>query len=190
MNGAVGPFDVTGEQIERLGASFTTFVNALLDAEVRSGDIVGYTLRTHSRDSTADGGVDAHIESTAGTAWIPAGETAWQFKRSDLEPAECKEELRGARWARELVSRGASYFLVLGERLGAERIARRRDALIEEAGDLGLRAPDEAFVVIDGDMLARWASEFPSLAISAMLVGRELAVMEFALWSRSIRHQD
>jgi hypothetical protein len=189
MNGA-GPFAVSGEQIERLGERFTMFVNALLDAEGRSGDLVGYALRTHSRDNTADGGVDAHVESAVGTPWIPAGESAWQFKRSDLAPAECKAELRGARWARDLVTRGATYFLVLGARLGAERIEARRVALAEEAADLALGVGEESFVVIDGDMLARWATEFPSLAISSALVGRELAIVEFDLWSRSNRHLD
>lgn len=44
----LGPFDVSGEQVERLRTAFTVFVNGLLDRERARAGLAGHELRTDS----------------------------------------------------------------------------------------------------------------------------------------------
>src|SRR5207247_10533815 len=90
--GVLGPFDVTPEQIENLKAGFTTFVNLLLEQESRTHEFRGHILSVNVRDTAPDGGVDAGIRGAAATDWIPAGDSAWQFKRGNLLPKACADE--------------------------------------------------------------------------------------------------
>lgn len=185
------PFDVEPKEIELLGPGFAAFVNSLLAAESARADLGGEQLRTGSRDNVADGGVDAHLVSSTRTRWLPEGDTAWQFKSGDLQPARCKTELRGASWARDLVTSGASYRLVLGAALGGAKIERRRDALIEVAVAEGLLGPgeEERIQVLDADHLARWASEFPAISQTPELRGMVPQILPFNLWAETRRHQ-
>jgi hypothetical protein len=187
----LGPFQVDPEQLERLGADFTSFVNELLVREGRRAGLLGRNMRIDYKDNTADGGVDATLESDHETTWLPVGKSCWQFKRSDIGPSECAKELGGAAWAHELLKSGASYTLVLGTMLGDQKIERRRSKLLEKAKKLGLISDgDEARIqVLDANALARWASEFPSLAISRMLRAPGQGVIDFATWNSSNRHE-
>jgi hypothetical protein len=187
----MGPFEVSAEQIERLGAAFTQFVNQLLILESADLSMLGHELRVDSQDETGDGGIDAGLTATKGSTWIPIAKSGWQFKRGDNAPAKCKEELEGAKWAHELIGSGASYTLALGRRLGDQKIERRLRALVGKAQELGLLVNnnDDRIRVLDANALARWASEFPSFAISRLLGGPGGGVIDFGTWSRSQRHQ-
>jgi hypothetical protein len=188
---AVSPFDVDPQRIELLGAAFTTFVNELLASEAGRASLAGCQLRTDRQDETADGGVDAQLLRTDSTAWVPEGDSAWQFKRGDLTPAKCAEELEGAAWARELLAQGAAYRQVLGKRLTPEKIASRVAALRDKAIELGVLTAAEVnrIEVLDANALGRWSSEFPSIALSP-LVGPSVGVIQpYSQWTSSNRHQ-
>jgi|GEM_PF-795513 hypothetical protein len=185
----LGPFQVDPEAIERLGAAFTQFVNELIVREGSRALLLGYQVRVDNQDNTGDGGVDATLFSDKATAWIAAGKSSWQFKRSDLAPAKCAAELDGAKWAHELLKSDATYTLVLGRRLGDKKIESRRAKLIRKAHELKLISSDEQIQVLDANALARWASEFPSLAVSALLGAPGRGVTDFATWSASNRHE-
>jgi hypothetical protein len=150
----------------------------------------GYQLRVDSRDTVADGGVDATVDSPTASTWCASGKSCWQFKRSDLAPAACANELANASWAQELVRDGATYTLVLGRRLNDRAIDDRRSSLIEKAHELGLIqvGDDDRVQVLDANVLARWSTEFPSLAVSTMLHGPGTGMMDHATWSASNRH--
>jgi hypothetical protein len=111
---AIGPFEVDPGQIERLRTAFTAFVNDLLVRECRAAGLQGHQVQVTRLDNNADGGVDAEVTAANQTEWLPRGRSAWQFKRADLEPKECRLELRGAHWAQALLKSGAAYRLVLG----------------------------------------------------------------------------
>jgi hypothetical protein len=176
-----GPFQVDPDAIERLGTAFTQYVNELLIREGARAPLLGYQLRVDKQDTTADGGVDATLDSPTTTMWIVSGKTCWQFKRSDLAPAACSKELAKALWAQELLKNGARYTLVLGRSLGDKKIEARRSKLIEKAKELGvLDAGDEDRVqVLDANALARWSSEFPSLAVNPVLGAPGHGVSDF-----------
>jgi hypothetical protein len=183
-----GPFDVDPASVQRLGAAFPFFVNDLLVAEVGHAGLAGFQLDINRQVNTADGGVDAVLWNSIETAWLPAGHSAWQFKSSDLEPADCKRELRGARWARELLIAGATYVLVLGRPLVGDMKQDRLDALVEEGLVLGLTAA--SFRVYDGNQLARWASTYPARALDRRLGGPGPSLLDFDRWSGSSEHQE
>jgi hypothetical protein len=184
-----GPFDVESGQVERLRAAFTQFVNELLIVECRASGLQGHQIQVTSQDNTADGGVDAEITASIETEWLPPGRSAWQFKRSDLEPAECRAELRGARWAQELLLSGAAYRLVLARSLTSDKMDDRRDAFLAEAEELGISIREGQIAVIAGDGLAEWVSRFPALAVGTLLSGPGHGLIDFAQWSSWRRHQ-
>lgn len=182
----LGPFEVGAEQVERVGVGFTRLVNQLLALESLRAGMRRHELRVDSQDESADGGVDAQLFCASGTDRVPSNESVWQFKRGDLPPAKCREELRGAMWAREKVVGGAAYRLVLGTRLTPQKVSRRRDALVTEAKALGIDVLPDQFEVLDANSLAEWASEFPALAVSQLLGGPGYGANDFDLWSRSL----
>ena len=123
------------------------------------------------------------------TAWIPAGDSAWQFKAGDLPPAKCKEELADAAYALDILRAGGKYRLVLGDTLTSAKIANRRTALREKAQELRIALADDSIEVIGADGLARWVEQYPALAVSPFLGGTGYVGQTYEEWSRSRRHQ-
>src|SRR5580658_10725020 len=135
----MGPFEVDPAAVERLGSSFTEFVNSLLATECAQSSIRGWQLRIDSQTNTPDGGVDAALIDATETDWLPSGASAWQFKgRKAFSPSDCAKELADAEWAQELLRKGASYILAVGIRWGAKAIANREKALRTKAKQLGI----------------------------------------------------
>jgi hypothetical protein len=184
-----GPFQVVPEQVERVRGGFTSLINQLLAVEVQRAGMSRYRLQVDYQGNVADGGVDARLEAEQATAWLPAGVSAWQFKAGDLPPAKCKEELRGATWAKALVSSGAVYTLVVGKALTPQKVEARRKALLEEAAVLGLSTDPERYRVYDANLLAAWLSEFPALAVRQLLGGGQGGAYDFEYWSSLQWHQ-
>lgn len=184
-----GPFSVGADQVAALGAAnFGPFVNRLLQVEIARHGMSGSLLETTYLQNLADGGVDAGLRGASATDWIPAGDSAWQFKAGDLPPAKCKEELRGASAALDTLRAGGTYRLVLGGSITTLQIKNRRDALIAEATDLGITLAPGAIEVYAADALARWAEEHPSLAVDPILRGIGRTGLTFEGWSQSNRH--
>lgn len=183
-----GPFTISAERVSLLGNTFTVFVNRLLTAEVQAAGLAGTSLRATYRDNVSDEGVDAELNSGVSTNWIPAGESAWQFKAGDLGPADCKTELRGATFAHEILRRGGQYRLVLGASLTAKKLDKRRAALIEEAAALDLKVDSESIQILHADSLATWAESFPALAVWPVLGGNGYGTLTFENWSASNTH--
>jgi hypothetical protein len=172
MNQEFGPFSVDPGQVVGLGgALFQNLVSRLLAAEVAKAGMAGSDLHTSYKDNIGDQGVDAGICAAAATNWIPAGDSAWQFKAGDLGPEGCAAELEGATRAREIIASGGMYRLVLGKALEEHLINAREKALREKAAELGYDASGDNFKVIDGNQLARWVEDHPQLAVSTVLRG-------------------
>lgn len=189
MTPPFGPFSVKPEQIERLGASFAPFVNELLAVEVAAAGIEGSNLITTYKENIGDGGVDAGLRRATKTDWIPAGESAWQFKAGNLGPSACADELKGASGAVDVLRHGGKYRLVLGAALNHRTFNSRRKALIDQAHELGIDVADDALEVYDSNMLARWAEQHLALAVSPLLGGIDNVAQNFTRWSQSNRLQ-
>ena len=114
MDQELGPFTITPTQIASLGAAFTPFVNALLRTEVAAAGLSGSLITTTYQENVGDDGVDAGLTRAIESRFVPAGESAWQFKRGDLQPAKCRTEIAGAAAALEILRNGGKYRLVLG----------------------------------------------------------------------------
>jgi hypothetical protein len=188
---AVGPFEIAVEQIEALGLRFTPFVNRLLVIEWRAAGLSGSDLTISRQENVADGGVDAATRGAVAVGWIPAGSTAWQFKRANLDPKECDRELRRATWAHDFLRQGGSYVLVVGKGLTDKMRVARHERLLAVAIELGLLSQDDQdrLRVYDGNMLARWASEHPSLVISGLAGGPGNVAIDHAEWSNRLVHR-
>ncbi len=186
----LGPFDITPERIQALGPSFTPFVNRLLVVEVSGARVHGYQLAINSNENTPDGGVDAALRNGVATDFIPAGDSAWQFKRTSLGPQACAEEFGGAAWAHEFVRTGGAYIMVMGVALPDNLIEARRRSVAEKALELGLLAADDPdrLRVYDANRLARWASRFPALAVSQLSGGPGLVAGDFDTWATGFTH--
>lgn len=181
----MGPFEVTPEQIARLGPKFSAFVNRLLEAEVRGEGLEGRALTFTAEQNTPDGGVDAATRGAPGGDWIPPGGTAWQFKSADRGPAACANELESATWAHEFLRADGQYLLVLGSQLPDKLVAARQKALASRALQLGLIQPGEEgrIKVYEANSLARWTSLYPALAASRLVGGPGRGVSDFESWA-------
>ena len=184
-----GPFSVAPGQISALGgANFGQFVSRLIATETAAHGMRGTALETTYLENVGDGGVDAGLRHAAETSWIPVGDSAWQFKAGDLAPGRCKTELRGAAGALEVLQNGGQYRLVLGASLTPTKINKRRIALIEAAGELGIARADQVIDVVTADGLARWVEQYPALAVSPVLRGIGHIGQTLDEWSRSKLH--
>lgn len=185
-----GPFSVDPSQVAGLtGADFADFTGRLLDAERARAGLDGASLTMTYRTNAGDGGVDADLRRAVATAWIPAGESAWQFKAGDLGPESCKAELRGATAALAILRAGGSYRLVLGKSITPEQITERREALESVAEEVGIHVSPGQFEVLNGDSMARWAEEFPAVASSPTIRGMGIIGQTFDEWSNSVVHR-
>jgi hypothetical protein len=181
----LGPFTVVPAQVSSLGAAFTPFVNALLRAEVASAELVGSQVTTTYQENIGDEGVDAGIRRARESRFMPAGDSAWQFKRGDLWPKACKQELAGASRALEILHAGGKYRLVLGADINEAKVQRRRRALQEEAEQQGIVLDDGTIDVLNASDLAEWTEWHPSLAVSQLLGGVRGSVEDIEEWSNS-----
>lgn len=181
----LGPFEIATEDVARLGGGFTDAVNQLLQVEAYAAGMVGSSLVLNRVEHLQDGGVDAVIrDAPVGGEWIPEGDSAWQFKRSDLQPAKCAKEFAEASWAQRYVRAGGSYVLVLGAPLPEKILAGRRDAILRQAEELGLGVGRDWLRVYDANSLARWTSLYPSLAISRVMGGPGSSAIDFSAWAQ------
>jgi hypothetical protein len=181
----LGPFTVVPSQISALGAAFTPFVNALLRAEVAAAGLSSSVITTTYQENIGDEGVDAGLSRAVESRFIPAGSSAWQFKRGDLRPQACSKELTGATSALEILRAGGKYRLVLGVDINHAKVQARRKALRETAQQLGIALEDDTIEVLNASDLAEWAERQPSLAVSQLLGGVRGYVEDFDEWSNS-----
>lgn len=185
----MGPFSVDPKQVEGLdGPGFADLVGRLLASEIARAGLAGWTLTQTYRTNAADGGVDAGLSNSTSTSWLPAGDSAWQFKAGDLPPTACEKELRGATAAVAILKAGGSYRLVLGKSLAPNLIATRKARLEKVVRALGVKVVAGMIEVLAGDSLARWAEEFPAVASSPSIRGMGTIGQTFGEWSDSVSH--
>lgn len=178
-----GPFTVEINRVQALGSAFASVVNDLLAAEVAKSGLRQYQLAISFKEDTADGGVDAALQSTVAGDWLPDGDSVWQFKSADRSPAECAAEVRKDEVKTRIMA-GATYVMVIGEPLTPRKTANRIKAMVEEikAWDWNGALPNLKVRLYDANDLARWLSTFPALAIDKRLGAPGLSVLDFSRW--------
>ncbi len=188
---ASGPFDISAKAIESLGDRFASFVNDLLQKETVSAGLAVRNLTITYQEKTPDGGVDAGLRDADATEWLPEGDSAWQFKSSDIGPARCERELAGAEWAHGILRDGGTYVMVIAKTYNDKLHAARLKKLRETAIELGLigTADEDRIRVYGADHIAQWASRYPSFATSHYVHGSGPLAESFDQWSASSGHQ-
>src|SRR4029079_1140443 len=109
-------------------------------------------------------------------------------KRSRQSASDCAAELRGARHAHDILRAGGTYVMVLGaDAVPDQNLDDRHVALLSIAVDLGLldAAEGHRIRVYGADHVARWASEFPSLAMDPVVQGLNPGATDFDSWRDS-----
>lgn len=188
----VGPFEITAEQVTKLGAKFTPFINHLLDAERAAVGVADPDLRLTYNTNTGDGGVDALFRNAPDGHWVPAGESAVQFKSGSLSPKECETELSGATDAKKVLKGGGNYVVLLGgQDLPEQKIEKRRAAIAKKAVELGLIKTDDPqrIRVYCAADIARWANIYPALISDGAIQGAATGSVDYGRWRTSHEHQ-
>lgn len=156
-------FEVRAEEIERLDNNrFVDFMNRLLRAEGSAVGILQANIETSVRQYEPDAGIDARVTGASGSEWIPEGLSVWQFKSSDLEPYEIREEFQKP-GVQEAVRAGGTYCLVIGESLTPIRQRNRKEELVHLFVAAGIDPPH--YRLYTADQVANWALQHPSFAL-------------------------
>jgi hypothetical protein len=177
-----GPFDVDPTEIANLKTSFVPFMRQLMLAERVKVRLTGDALRLAQNENEPDGGIDAAVSNTATSNWFPAGNSVWQFKRANVNPAALAKELRDAPAVQQALRDGESYRVVIGVGLTEQTIRSRTKALVEAAKDLKIDIADEQIKVIDANQICDWIDELPSVATSTHLTGSRKAMISIEAW--------
>ncbi len=186
------PFEVTAAQVVALKAAFTPFMNQLLETERAAQGTRGHQLSLNWNETVGDGGVDADYDGAAGSEWVPAGHSVWQFKSGKIQPKEAAVELETATEARECLQAGGSYIVLIGgQALPENLIKRRRKALVDKAIALGdIQVGEEDRIrVYDANKIARWATTYPAMTVSHVLRAPAAGAIDYAAWTSSPPHQ-
>jgi hypothetical protein len=123
--------------------------------------------------NVADGGIDAYIEDAnhSSDSIIPVGNTGFQIKAGDLEPADCSKELHLEKNTSkpikpkiaDLLNNNGTYVLVLFHKLEEGMRNRRKEAIIDELRNHGIES--EKIQVLDIVDIAKYAESYPLLCI-------------------------
>lgn len=156
-------FEVRAEEIERLDNNrFVDFMNRLLRAEGSAVGILQANIETSVRQYEPDAGIDARVTGASGSEWIPEGLSVWQFKSSDLEPHEIREEFQKP-GIQEAVRAGGTYCLVIGESLTPIKQRNRKEELVHLFVAVGI--DPHHCRLYTADQVANWAAQHPSFAL-------------------------
>lgn len=186
-----GPFDISYDQIQALGPRFTGFVNKLLEVEIARHGLAGNQLTITLNETAPDGGVDAALRGSPGTSWLLAGDTAYQFKRASQSAAACAVEFAKATYAHEIIKGGGNYVIALGgDGVPDQNLGDRHKEVLAKAVELKIltETDGERIKVYGADDLARWASEFPSLAVDRVLGSVNPGAVDYGRWRESRLH--
>lgn len=188
---ATGPFDISYDQIQALGPRFTGFVNKLLEVEIARHGLAGNQLTITHNETARDGGVDAALRGSPGTNWLLSGDTAYQFKRASQSAAACAAEFAKATYAHQIIKGGGNYVIALGgDGVPDQNLTDRHKEVLAKAVELKIltETDGDRIKVYGADDLARWASEFPSLAVDRVLGSVNPGAVDYGRWRESRLH--
>lgn len=182
-------YQITANDISRLSQEeFVDFLNRLLQAEGSRLGISPTDIQTSLRINDPDGGVDALVMNAPDkSSWIPSGNSAWQFKKSDIAPKDIKTEEFPKPGVQKIVRTGGSYCLVIGEDLTPIKANNRNEALQECFTEAHLLPNRRLYTAAH---LAQWASEYPAIALLPYFMRPAYAdFMRWETWARQARFQ-
>ena len=91
-----------------------------------------------------------------------------------------------------ILKAGGSYVMALGgENLPDPGVQERQGAVMAKAVEMGLVAAGDGgrIRVYDANLIARWATLYPALAVHPILQGRQLGVIDIDRWKESFVHR-
>ncbi|MBS1263841.1 MAG: hypothetical protein MAG715_01033 [Methanonatronarchaeales archaeon] len=188
-------FELTDSGIKQMNPDEAVeFFRKLLWAEASETDVIQSSAHVPTEINRSDGGLDAKIEDADPSREdiIPAGDSGFQIKSSNLEPKECKEEVRSNSGSglksrvNDLLYNGGTYVLVIFEELSGlaprndkDMLERRKEALEEEFASQGY--PDADIRIYDSSKIVGFVNRFPALV--AKYKGIE-HVVDHSTWHR------
>jgi hypothetical protein len=155
-------FNIQSPEIELCDSGkLTMVVNRCLQVETARLGLPAHLLEVTLRINEPDGGIDARVRApdTTQSRWIPAGESAWQYKSGNIWPHEIEKEFFKP-GVQDVVGRGGSYCLVIGDDYTPRRYENATNR-IEECFAQIEKPP--RYSLLDASQLAEWASEDPEL---------------------------
>ncbi|RLM83618.1 ATP-binding protein [Halobellus sp. Atlit-38R] len=188
--------ELTDTEIQHLNPNQAVeFFRELLWAEASETDVIQSSTHVPTAITVPDGGLDAKIENAIPSREdiIPAGDSGFQIKSSDMEPKKCRQEVRSDSGSGlksridELLDNGGTYIMVVFEELvgvapqhNKDKLERRKIALEEEFEDHGY--PDADVRIYDCSKLVGFVNGFPALIAKYKGIDH---VVDHSTWSRS-----
>ena len=164
------------------------FFRRLLWAEALRVGIARHLIDAPDCINVGDGGLDAVIKDAKPVSedFIPAGISGFQIKSSDLQPAECRQELYSGGNLKPAIKRvldaNGVYVLVLFEEMPSETMKRdRENAILEELLKIGYNSPNVRVYTIN--QLISFAERYPALV--SWLKGYEIVCLPYQKWANS-----
>jgi len=164
------------------------FFRRLLWAEALRVGIARHLIDAPDCINIGDGGLDAIIKDAEPVIedFIPAGISGFQIKSSDLQPAECRQELHSGGNLKPAIKRvldaNGVYVLVLFEEMPSETMKRdRENAILEELSKIGYKSPNVRVYTIN--QLINFAERYPALV--SWLKGYEIVCLPYQKWANS-----
>ena len=175
------PFEVAAKEVAGLDdPPFVAVLNALLGLEAQRAGIPPDNLDLTWKQHTPDGGIDASVTTGATTPeWIPVGESIWQYKSGNFQPASIPAEIKNHPRVFVALREGARYVLALSREC-TQPIREDFEGALEAA--LAGQGFSGQGKVLTGEDVARWASSH--IFIAPTYFGHPLdELMTFAEWS-------
>lgn len=188
--------ELTDAEIQQINPNEAVeFFRELLWAEASETDVVQSSAHVPMAISVPDAGLDATIEDADPSREdiIPAGDSGFQIKSTDMTPNQCKQEVRSDSGSglksriEDLLNEDGTYILVVFEELvgvapqhDKDKLVRRKDAIEEEFEEHGY--PNADVRIYDSSKLVGFVNCFPALIAKHKGVDH---VVDHSTWSRS-----
>ena len=187
----VGPFEVSGEHIEVLGAQdLEELLRRFLLSEAGSHGIAVDGIKVAGNIHAPDGGEDGRIEWSGGperTTVLPGRLCQFQLKSGAISPAAAGREVvtaggevKSLVWS--VLSRGGHYILACGGRFTQREAQRRKGAIMDALRGTGFEVDDGQVHIWDADQVGAWVNFHPSVAAWVRERTKSLGLEPFRTW--------
>ena len=166
-------FDITAKDISKLNdEDLRSLVGLLCEAEYSSANLPVSDITWGGDQNSSDGGLDVVVNSKQDyltpLAFMPRGNTGYQVKKSNIQPAGIKTEMKPKGLLREsikkLIKEQGAYIIVSAKSVSKVFLERRLDAMRKSVS----REPNQKKLhldFLDGSRLASWVRKHPSVIL-------------------------
>jgi hypothetical protein len=175
----MGPFEVKGDQIDRLKPEqLTDLLRNLLWLEASKYNIPRSGIHVSCNICAADGGIDGWIEWKDGpnqTEFIPRRRTGFQCKAKNMGPKDCRKELLNKQnkikpGINKALKKSGAYIMFCTQDTNTKLTDNRNTAIIQELKKRGFKKANiETVKFYDATRIVNWVNTY----LQAQLYVRE-----------------